>query len=545
MTDSSDRSRRRLLVATVVVTALVGIAVGVIVGGALRGDDSPSVVTLEPATTVGADPFGPSVQVGPAVGLSDAAAAVAAATRAALPVDRRTHVRVAAATTPGLYGGSGDERVCDPAQLVEFLAANQGKAAAWAEVLRIPVGSIASYVARLTPVVLTADTLVTNHGYRDGRATSLQSVLQAGTAVMVDDRGAPRVKCNCGNPLTEPNVVAPTEVRGVRWDGYDPTDVTVIHSGATLVGITLVDIVTGGTYQQLLPTGSDDAGALVGMYTLSTAPGRCPIADALNGAVLGLLPTLTGVLGGPGGLYLGPSASSPYDEVLESGTRTLSLRFTATSEGRLSGTYSFDGGCEHSFTARRYSSTVTPGFATAPTQSTTPPSTGVTTTPSTHVPSAPSLATRDWRNALYDDQGCGSGRPVMLTNGRYVKDTGANTECGMEIAAVDFADITGDGVSEVIVTGSAFAENAKPWEWTAVFVARPDGPRNIGYFDGAAFPPYSTSGGVTLWVARLAETDPLCCPSLQERTTYTYSATTGTLTPGATAVVAAGERPSR
>ena len=40
-------------------------------------------------------------------------------------------------------------------------------------------------------MILRADTAVTNHGFRDGQATELHSVLQAGTAVLVDDQGQP------------------------------------------------------------------------------------------------------------------------------------------------------------------------------------------------------------------------------------------------------------------------------------------------------------------------------------------------------------------
>ena len=36
------------------------------------------------------------------------------------------------------------------------------------------------------------------------RFKGVDRVLQAGTAVMVDDRGVPRAKCSCGNPLREP-----------------------------------------------------------------------------------------------------------------------------------------------------------------------------------------------------------------------------------------------------------------------------------------------------------------------------------------------------
>src|SRR2546429_115073 len=82
-----------------------------------------------------------------------------------------------------------------------------------ASVEGIEPNDIATYVASLTPVILTSDTLVTNHGYANGHATTLRSVLQAGTAVMVDNTGVPRVKCNCGNPLTPagPTPIGKTE----------------------------------------------------------------------------------------------------------------------------------------------------------------------------------------------------------------------------------------------------------------------------------------------------------------------------------------------
>ncbi|PZT71125.1 hypothetical protein DN402_02310 [Streptomyces sp. SW4] len=50
--------------------------------------------------------------------------------------------------------------------------------------------------------MLRADTRVTGHGLRGGRPVGGQAVLQAGTAVLVDDRGVPRVRCAGGNPLT-------------------------------------------------------------------------------------------------------------------------------------------------------------------------------------------------------------------------------------------------------------------------------------------------------------------------------------------------------
>src|SRR5690606_35604146 len=111
----------------------------------------------------------------------------------------------AAGDSPGLYGGTRREATCDPQQLIAFLQANPDKARAWARVQGIPVDDIPRYVSRLTPVLLRTDTLVTNHGYRDGEPTSGPAVLQAGMGVLVNGHGVPAVKCNCGNPLTPPD----------------------------------------------------------------------------------------------------------------------------------------------------------------------------------------------------------------------------------------------------------------------------------------------------------------------------------------------------
>ncbi|MDQ4005876.1 MAG: hypothetical protein M3135_06200, partial [Actinomycetota bacterium] len=125
-------------------------------------------------------------------------------------------VRSASPDTVGLYGGSLRYSRCARGRLVDFLESSPAKARAWIDVLnsdptlswsrgnRLSVADIRPYVFELTPVVLRTDTWVTNHGYSGGRATAIQSVLQAGTAVLVDAYGVPRVKCYCGNPLLPP-----------------------------------------------------------------------------------------------------------------------------------------------------------------------------------------------------------------------------------------------------------------------------------------------------------------------------------------------------
>jgi hypothetical protein len=130
---------------------------------------------------------------------------------------------------PGLYGGTRNVASCDVEKQITVLKAAPSKNAAFASVLGIQPSAVPGYLRTLTPVQLRADTRVTNHGYRNGSATSYQAVLQAGTAVLVDDRGVPRVRCACGNPMTPPAAqqTDPKPV-GESWSGYRPSHVVVV-----------------------------------------------------------------------------------------------------------------------------------------------------------------------------------------------------------------------------------------------------------------------------------------------------------------------------
>ncbi len=101
------------------------------------------------------------------------------------------------------FGGSGSNRVCDRDKLIEFLEANPERMAEWARVLGIEpqISAVKKYIAKLHPVTLTRDTQVTNHAFTNGQAVPFQAILQAGTAVLVDEYGVPVVRCYCGNPL--------------------------------------------------------------------------------------------------------------------------------------------------------------------------------------------------------------------------------------------------------------------------------------------------------------------------------------------------------
>jgi hypothetical protein len=128
-------------------------------------------------------------------------------------------------------------------------------------VLGISTTQISTYVAGLTPVILRSDTLVTNHGFANGQATVIPAVLQAGTAVLIDDKGFPVTKCYCGNPLTPPTYYGPKwepRYRGPTWPGFSGTSITIIQSTTVIIDtFVLVDPRTRQPFER--PRGSNGA----------------------------------------------------------------------------------------------------------------------------------------------------------------------------------------------------------------------------------------------------------------------------------------------
>ncbi|MFD0162618.1 DUF6777 domain-containing protein [Streptomyces decoyicus] len=138
--------------------------------------------------------------------------------------------------TPGLYGGTQNSASCDVEKQIRYLTGSPERNQAFAGVLGKKPGQVPSYLRSLTPVQLGYDTRVTNHGFKDGKATSFQSVLQAGTAVMVDSYGVPRVRCKCGNPLTEPTPLqGNVKTVGTKWPGYQPSNAVVVKPAKTKI----------------------------------------------------------------------------------------------------------------------------------------------------------------------------------------------------------------------------------------------------------------------------------------------------------------------
>jgi hypothetical protein len=145
--------------------------------------------------------------------------------------------------------------------LVDFLTSDDEKADAWASVLGITRAEIPEHIAGLTDVVLQVDTRVTNHGYRDGSPVAIDSILQAGTAVLVDEYGVPRVRCYCGNPLLEPRplTTADPTVSGTAWDGFDLARSVIISAVDPLTELILDDMVSDALLTRRLGSEATEA----------------------------------------------------------------------------------------------------------------------------------------------------------------------------------------------------------------------------------------------------------------------------------------------
>ncbi|MFF7546388.1 DUF6777 domain-containing protein [Streptomyces canus] len=170
------------------------------------------------------------------------------------PERASTAPRTVSGAMPGLYGGTERVAGCDVVRQIGDLTADRARERAFARVVGVSPAAVSDFLRGLAPVVLRADTLVTDHGYRAGRASGFQAVLQAGTAVLVDDRGVPRVRCACGNPLTPPVVMRGGAVVGGRpWPGYRPARVLVVApSERFLTSITIIDLVDNTWIERMI-----------------------------------------------------------------------------------------------------------------------------------------------------------------------------------------------------------------------------------------------------------------------------------------------------
>ena len=176
-----------------------------------------------------------------------------------------------AGDTPALYGGSKSKTIADKEGQLSFFEQNADKAAAFCAALssdgtfawsgsdQIQPDQLRDYFSELTPLMLIHDTRITNHGYRDGKPTPRQSVLQAGQLVLVDRYGVPRVRCECGNPLIPPKPVQKTpKYTGTPWPGFDPSTIIVVeHSAVMIDTFVVIDIATGDSFGRPAGTSGD------------------------------------------------------------------------------------------------------------------------------------------------------------------------------------------------------------------------------------------------------------------------------------------------
>jgi hypothetical protein len=267
---SRDRTTKRVAIAAGAIVLVAALAFGLV--QFIRQDAPPAVeeaaaaeVFLEPAEVPGDSPFAPTsfatTQPDPTNPGTDPLPPPppAPADGGAAPMALRT----ANGDLPGLYGGTLDTTTCDAALMKDYLRQNPNKAAAWSGVHRITPAQIDAYVDELTPVLLRTDTRVTDHGYIEvAQAVSRQAVLQAGTAVMVDKYGSPRVRCISGSPLLDPVALTAPAARpagnnvavqpaaatvrprvvfvGARWPRFDPVTIVVIRRVARIIEYFLI-----------------------------------------------------------------------------------------------------------------------------------------------------------------------------------------------------------------------------------------------------------------------------------------------------------------
>jgi hypothetical protein len=223
------RPTRTLVTACALAAALLVAGCGG--AGGENSAEATGELFLQPARAQGPSPFTRS-------------AAIAAAPLTRTPRLDPTAPRTLSGGTPGLYGGTERVGSCDVPRQIDDLTADPSRTRAFAQVAGVSPAAVPDYLRGLAPVVLRADTRVTDHGYRGGRASGFQSVLQAGTAVLVDNRGVPRVRCACGNPLTPPVAMrGGAVISGQPWSGYRPTQVIVVAPSEQLVtDITIIDL---------------------------------------------------------------------------------------------------------------------------------------------------------------------------------------------------------------------------------------------------------------------------------------------------------------
>jgi hypothetical protein len=194
-----------------------------------------------------------------------------------------------------LYGGISGGSNCRRDELTAALAgAGAERTLPWAAALTaggspssLLPADVSRYVAGLTPVLLRHDTRVTEFQVVGTRMLPFQALLQAGTAVLVDAAGMPRVRCASGSPLLPPRAIdGEPSYTGPVWSGFGPSEgVTIVPAQETIHEFGLLDS-AGSAFRR--PAGTDGAQdidqvpeeALIdGVYELWGEQASCNLED--------------------------------------------------------------------------------------------------------------------------------------------------------------------------------------------------------------------------------------------------------------------------
>jgi len=301
---------------------------------------------LEPSDSTGASPFtstvaaAPPPQPLPQPSVSPPIRPTSSAPASSQSAPSQASVLPISGATPGLYGGTQDQASCDRDQMAAFLMSNPDKAAAWVAAMntdpslrwsggtQLTTIQIPQYLNELTPIRLLADTRVTNNGYVDGRPTPFQSVLQAGTAVFVDQYGVPRVRCACGNPLLRSVPLTSTTINvGTPWPGYGYS-VVITQSTTIINNYTIINIINGTPYGQPSGGGTVPLPGNPALTSTATATTSVPAAPVTVTATDTVTVTATATVTAPcaGG---GP-VTPPYSSTSNSPQGSLTVPTTIT-----------------------------------------------------------------------------------------------------------------------------------------------------------------------------------------------------------------------
>jgi len=337
---AATKSRRhgRWIAAGVALVAAVGVGAAVL-ASATSGPAQPELI-LEAVTSAGPGPFAPDFgnAQSPLPGTS-----LASSTPAGIGAGSTVQ-----GATEGLYRSAQDTAACDRDGLAAYYTDRPVLRAAWVGALRtdsslrwsrgssgVDPADLWTYFAELTPVLLRADVRVTDHSYIDNTVQPFQAILQAGTAVLVDVFGVPRVRCTSGSPLIGPDASGPVPVQvGQRWPGFEQASVlTVSGTRQAVKQFGLVDLTGSKSFRRPAgTTGPSDFdqvpanGALDGSYYLTGPQAFCDLNKCETSATNALDLLVEGCVAGqcvissPDGLWDGAVALSADGETWRAST---------------------------------------------------------------------------------------------------------------------------------------------------------------------------------------------------------------------------------